>query len=208
MRFTPLQRPVALAVTRLAMAPGAPSTLLVNGRVGAPSGLVLRLAPISGTGRAVTRTLAVKKGRFSDVVSLGSTLQPGSYLVTVSGHSASGPVSTLDRTLAVSGPRLGILGRSWITTARNGKPESSVSGTRKLWAYFRFSTTPSSVTKLEVTWYGPGGSGSAAKSAAPLIETFAQGTNSLPDGTWKCVLTADGKPIASVTVHVGPSQQG
>jgi HYR domain len=205
-RFTPLRQQVPLSLTRLAVSGPSASThspqLHVSGHVGAPMSVSLRLEPISSDSPALSRTLALGKGHFAHTLGLPATLMPGSYVLAVSGRSTAGPVASFDRRITIAAPRLGILQRDWITPVRDGKPESPIHGVRKLWAYFRFETPPSQTTKLEVTWYAPSGKASTSKTPAAVIETFAEAAKKLPDGTWRCVLSADGKPIATATAHL------
>jgi HYR domain len=206
LRFTALRHQIPLTFTQLAVAGSGDSNrsreLRVSGRVGAPISVSLRLAPIATSGSAITKTLKLKKGRFTQALALPATLPPGSYLLALSGRSTAGPVADFDKQITIAGPTLGILRSSWITPTRDGKPESPIHTARKLWAYFQFTIPPPETTRLEVTWYGPGGHAALAKNPSSVIETFVEAGKPLPTGTWKCVLTANGKPIATATTHL------
>jgi hypothetical protein len=207
--FTALTREVSLTFSRLSVGQighdGSAPSLLAAGTLGASAKLALHFAPLDSHASSFTKLLSLDKGHFAEKLPLPDQIQAGNYLVTVSGTSDAGPVATFDRQLTIAGPPRGVIRGAWITATRNGSRQRSIRTAHTLWAYFSFSSSPPASARAEVTWSGPGGKASTTKPLSTVIETFAKGRKptALPDGTWRCILSVNGKPVASASIRLG-----
>jgi YVTN family beta-propeller protein len=178
-------------------------SLDVTGAAEEPSRLTARLT--SPSSYAQTFRFSVPAGAFDRSFPLPpSGVQPGRYLVVVSGVAGGRALRPRRTTVELERPAEGIVTEAWITAGRGGPVARLPFGTSRLVAHFIYTTKPAPGSKVTAAWFlGERSLGAVQKvSWRPLVQTTIAHGTALPPGRYRCVLTARGLEVAEAAVRV------
>jgi PKD repeat protein len=174
----------------------------VSGTVAANATLTLSIRRHGGKKTVAKSTFKAKAGKWTHSVTLPRSLAPGLYDVFVTGTG----VLTSQRSFTIAAPKTGIVKRTYATGPRRGPEATTLSGTSELWAHFIFGTLPKKGQTITTQWILPNGSKLAANTRprTTLIEAQVKDLSgkALPTGRWRCVVSAGGVVVATLSVRL------
>ena len=174
----------------------------VSGTVGANTTLTLSIRRHGGKKTVAKSTFKAKAGKWTHSVTLPPSLAPGLYDVFVTGNG----VKTSQRSFTIAAPKTGIVKRNYATGPRRGPEATTLSGTSELWAHFIFGTLPKKGQTITTQWILPNGSKLAANTRprTTLVEAQVKDLSGkpLPTGRWRCVISAGGVVVATLSVRL------
>jgi hypothetical protein len=184
----------------------------VKGKIAKPALVAIQLHRAGGSKVLLTTNLSLPAGPFSLSVKLlpglladGQPLLPGGFVVSISGHSGKAVVPPQLRTITLTPPPQGVVGRAFASSSAGGGAESTIPASSKsAFVHFVFQSLPSAGQKLTVAWYRPGGKllGVATKSSAPTVTTSISSKAPLPAGNWRVDLRAGDTVVKSIPIVV------
>jgi hypothetical protein len=204
-----LQLPVFRVAWKASLGKGA---LLVTGRAGRAASLTFDMRrPGGGPLLHVTRKLD-RTGSFrlaqrlpSRLFPRGAKLLPGGFVFSLRGTAKGYYLPRQLKTVALRGPREGVVRLSFASTTQNGKTVHTFpSSTRITWANFRFQQQPAAGLALRVNWYWPNGHvlGSVIKGNRPVVSSFLRSGRPIPAGTWRAELWVGSKLVKRQLVSI------
>jgi hypothetical protein len=184
----------------------------VKGKIAKPALVAIKLHRAGGSKVLLSTNLSLPAGPFSLSIKLlpglladGQPLLPGGFVVSIGGHSGKLVVPTQLRTITLSSPPQGVVGKAFASSSAGGAPESAIPASKKsAFVHFVFEAQPTANEKLTVAWYRPGGKllGVATKPNAPQVTSSISSPAPLPAGNWRVDLRAGNTIVKSVPIVV------